>query len=100
MNIFKIKKTDSFNIIENIENFLKKTPREVAQVDISDLNLIDASKTALLCSVRFFAKYPDKKIRWSVKDEETRKTISNLKLRNMELEIIDTVAENRILAIK
>ena len=99
MNIFKTKKENSFNIMENIENFLKNPLKQKAEVDISDLNLIDASRTALLCSVRFFAKYPDKKIRWSVKDEETKKTISNLMLKNMELEIKEHAAQNKVYSL-
>ena len=100
MNIFKTKKENSFNIMENIENFLKNPLKQKAEVDISDLNLIDPSRTALLWSVRFFAKYPDKKIRWSVKDEETKKTISNLMLKNMELEIKEHAAQNKVYSLK
>lgn len=106
MNIFKINKLNSFNLFENIENFLKKTRQDNISVDISDLNLIDASRTALLCSTRFFAKYPDKKIRWSVADEETKSVISNLKLNNMELDIkernpyVSQTKYNKVLLLK
>lgn len=100
MNIFKIKKSNSFNVFESIEIFLKKTRQDKLEVDISELNLIEASRMALLCSTRFFAKYPDKKIRWSVADEETKKIISNLKLNNMELGIKEAAVSNKVFALK
>ena len=100
MNIFSIKVLKSNNMIEKIENFLKNSPRQKVDVDISDLNLIDASRVALLSSVRFFATYPDKKICWSVKDEETKRTISNLMLKNMELEIKDNTTAEKVYSIR
>ena len=100
MNIFSIKVPKSDNMIEKIENFLKNSSKEKINVDISNLNLIDASRMALLSSARFFAKYPDKKICWSVKDEETKRTISNLMLKNMELEIKDNTIADKVYSVQ
>ena len=60
-------------MIRKIENFLTKTNEQKAVIDISNLNLIDALKTAILFSTKSFIKFPEKKICWSVKDEETKK---------------------------
>ncbi len=100
MNIFKIKEKMQLKIIENLENFLRKTQEQKAVVDISNLNLLDAARTAILCSTKFFSKYPERKICWSVKDEETKKLISALMLKNMELEIKENTTENKVYAIK
>ena len=87
-------------MIRKIENFLTKTNEQKAVIDISNLNLIDALKTAILFSTKSFIKYPEKKICWSVKDEETKKIISNLMLKNMELEVKTVKEANKVYAIK
>ncbi len=87
-------------MIEKIENFLRKSQEQKTIIDISNLNLIDATKTAIICSTHLFTKYPDKKICWSVKDEETKKTISNLMLKNMELEIKKDATIKKVYALR
>ncbi len=98
MKILKNKKRTQNEIIEKAENFLRKTNCQKVSIDISNLNLIDACKVALICSTKFFTKYPNKKISWSVKDEETKRNISNLMLRNMELKIKGQKMEERVSA--
>ena len=67
-------------------------------VDISHLNLINAVKIAILCSTYCFIKNFKKKICWIVKDEETLRAISILRLRNIEQIIKDNQKERKILA--
>ncbi len=67
-------------------------------VDISHLNLINAVKIAILCSTYCFIKNFKKKICWIVKDEETLRAISILRLRNIEQIIQDNQKERKILA--
>ena len=100
MNIFKIKEKTQINIADKIEDFLVKCPQNRAEVDISTMNLIDATRIAILCSVNFFTKYPERKICWAVKDEETKKAISRLMLKNMELEIKENTGTNKVYALK
>ena len=45
-------------------------------IDISSFNLIKATKIAILCSTYCFIKDFKKKLCWLVKDEETRRAIS------------------------
>lgn len=100
MNIFKIKEKTQSNIADKIEDFLVKSPQNHAEIDISMMNLIDAMRTAVLWSVNLFTKYPDKKICWAVKDEETKKAISRLMLKNMELKIKENTTANKVYALK
>ncbi len=85
---------------EKIKNFLIETQEEKTFIDISDMNLFEAAKTAVLYSTKLFIKYPDKKICWSVKDEETKKLISSLMLKNMEFEIKEKQRNDKVFAIK
>lgn len=87
-------------MIETIETFLSKTNVNQAFVDISDMNMLDALRTSVLCSTKFFAKYPDKKICWSVKDEETKKAISYFMLNNMELHTKLNTTDSKVYALK
>ena len=51
-------------------------------IDISSFNLIKATKIAILCSTYSFIKDFKKKLCWLVKDDETRRAISILRLQN------------------
>ena len=44
-------------------------------IDISDMNLISATKTAIFCSTFCFIKNFKKRLCWLVKDEETKRAI-------------------------
>ena len=56
-------------------------------IDISSLNLFQATKVAILTSTYCFINNFNKKLCWEVKDEQTQKAISILRLRNMEQKI-------------
>ena len=71
--------------IKGISEFLFTTKEFNPTIDISSLNILEASRTALILSTEFFTKFPERTIRWEVKDEETKRNISVLKLKNMEL---------------
>ena len=58
-------------------------------VDISNMNLIKATKVAILCSTYCFIKNFKKKICWIVADEEIKRAISILRLRNIEQILIN-----------
>ena len=64
-------------------------------VDISDMNLFQATKIAILCSTYCFLNNFEKKICWLVKDEQTKKAISILRLRNMEQQIKENTIQKR-----
>ncbi len=91
-NIKKIRLSKNDFIID-LEKTSLKLPYKVLQdkyiVDISSYNLISATKYAILCSTYCFIKNFKKKICWLVKDEEIKKAISILRLRNTEQEVIN-----------
>ena len=74
-------------IVERIKIFINRNKCAEFEADISLLNLVDASKTAILCSTYHFAKYPDGRILWDLRDEQTVRLIMPVKLRNMELRV-------------
>lgn len=77
------------DMVSKIKAFINKNQCRELEADISLLNLVDASKTALLCSTYHFAKYPDGRISWEVADEQTKQIINTMKLKNMELMVKD-----------
>lgn len=56
-------------------------------LDLCHLNLIDAAKFAISYSTHIFLKDKDKKIYLTLKDEQTKKLIEPLKLRNTVLAV-------------
>lgn len=88
------------SIIQSIESFFKKTKEQEALVDISDMNPLDAARTAVLCSTRAFVQFPGRKIRWKLRDSQTKGIISSLILDNMELEIKYSSTTNKAYATK
>lgn len=78
---------DIFEVIEETKNFISEYDCPFVNIDISGLNLIDATKVCILCSTFHFAKYWNGKIKWIVKDELTKIQISKLKLINIEIEV-------------
>jgi len=85
-------------VIERIKLFINKNKCDEFEADISLLNLIDASRTALLCSTYHFSKYPEGRIYWDLRDEQTRMLINPMRLMNMELRVkqVQTQANNVI----
>ena len=53
-------------------------------IDISEMNLINAVKIAILTSTYCFINNFKKKLCWIVADDEIRRAISILRLRNVE----------------
>ncbi len=74
-------------VVEYIKSYINKNECSEFEADISLLNLIDASRTSILCSTHHFAKYPEGRIYWILKDEQTRSLIMPMRLKNMELRV-------------
>ncbi|MBR2068443.1 MAG: hypothetical protein IJ877_01650 [Candidatus Gastranaerophilales bacterium] len=53
-------------------------------IDISDMNLLKATRIAILASTYCFINNFKKKLCWVVADDEIRRAISILRLRNVE----------------
>ena len=51
-------------------------------------------------STKLFTQFPDKTVKWIVKDVETKKIISNLILKNMKVEIKNCTVADRVYSIR
>ena len=67
-------------------------------IDISNMNLINATKLAILCSTYCFIKNFKKKICWLVADEEIKKAINILRLKNIESIAYKTNSKRMVIA--
>ena len=87
MNSIKEIKFSQKNIVitseKNFLNFPLKIQKNEYQIDISNLNLIEAVRIAILCSTFCFINNVQKKLHWIVKDEEIKRAISILRLSNI-----------------
>lgn len=99
-HIKQIKLSKDEFIVEGEGTSLKLPYRNVNKkfiVDISEMNLLNATKIAILCSTFCFINGFKKKICWLVKDEEIRRAIGILRLRNME-PVVKLSTDERIMA--
>ena len=80
-------KNSIFEAITEAKDYISRNDCKFLSIDISGLNLIDAMKVCILSSTYHFAKYNDGKIKWFVKDENTKKQIEMLNLDNIEIAI-------------
>lgn len=67
-------------------------------IDISNMNLINATKLSILCSTYCFIKNFKKKICWLVADEEIKKAINILRLKNIESIAYKTNSKRMVIA--
>lgn len=99
--IKKIKLSQDEFIIETDNSSLKlpyKKENKRFIIDISRMNLINATRIAILCSTYCFINGFKKKICWLVKDDETKRAIGILRLKNMEQTVASFETE-RIMAV-
>lgn len=68
-------------------------------VDISNMNLINATKIAILCSTYCFINDFKKKICWLVADEEIKKAINILRLKNIESVVLSANTNRMAVAL-
>ena len=98
-NIKNIRLSNDNFIIELEESSLKLNYKDEADkyvIDISNMNIINATKTAIFCSTYCFIKNFKKKLCWLVKDEETKRAISILRLKNVEQQIKNQNKEKKV----
>ena len=84
---FLINKTtkDAINLVESIKNYIQEHDCPDLSMDISNLNIIDASKVTILCSTYHWSKYPEGKISWLINSEEVKDLVKPLNLGNINL---------------
>lgn len=69
-------------ILNSIKSAIRKSKSANMTVDISMLNLIDASKIATMASTYHFLKFSDGKINWIVNSKEIEKMLKPMNLGN------------------
>lgn len=75
-----------------------KNETDICTVDISDMNLINAVRFAILCSTHFFIKNFKQKLCWVVGDEEIKRAISILRLKNIKKCMVNASKERLVRA--
>ena len=73
---------DPERILNNIKSAIRKSKSANMTVDISMLNLIDASKIATMASTYHFLRFSDGKINWIVNSKEIEKMLKPMNLGN------------------
>lgn len=92
MNNIKQIRLSKNDFIIDLEEASLKLPYIILEdkylIDISAFNLINATKYAILCSTYCFINNFKKTLCWIVADEETKRAISILRLKNTEQAVI------------
>lgn len=74
-------------IIDGLNNHISRHDCEKLSIDISILNLLDATKVGAICSTHHFSKYPFGSLEWIVKDVETKNTLKMLSMKTTKTSI-------------
>lgn len=72
-------------LVESIKNYIYENDCPRLTMDISHLNLMDASKVTVLCSTYHWAKYPNGQISWKISAPEIKELVKPLNLGNIRL---------------
>jgi len=78
-------KTNAINLVEEIKNYIFEHDCPNLSMDVSHLNIIDASKVTIICSTYHWSKYPNGKINWAIKSKEIKDLVRPLNLGNINL---------------
>lgn len=76
---------DTINLVESIKNFIHENDCPNLSMDVSHLNIIDASRVTILCSTYHWAKYPNGEISWKIGSDEIKELVNPLNLGNIRL---------------
>ena len=99
MNTIKeIKVLENHFIVDYEASSLKlkcKVENDKYIIDISKMNLINATKTAIFCSTYCFINNFKQTLCWIVADEEIKRAISILRLKNVEQIVKEKVQKRK-----
>lgn len=85
MKFISFKKHNSTEILERVEQYIKESDCREMGLDLSTLNLFDASRILLLSSALHYSKYPEGKLTCKVHSEGIKSLIAGLSTRNLEI---------------
>lgn len=81
-----LKKTSDLNeFVENVKTFITENECPDLSIDLSHLNLMDASKATVLCSTYHWAKYPEGEVHLKTNSEHLKSLVTPLCLGNVSL---------------
>ena len=80
-----LKLTGSGSLAGRIKNYIKKYDCPVITLDLSALNVFEASKIMLLSSAYHYSKYPKGKLRCHVASDSIMNLIAGLPAKNLEI---------------
>lgn len=83
--IFSGTENNTTKLVEDIKNYILEHDCPNLSMDVSKLNIIDASKVTIVCSTYHWAKYPKGKISWKINSNEIKELIKPLNLGNIRL---------------
>ena len=75
---------NSKSTVNYINDYIDSYNCEKLCVDISFLNIIDASYVATVCSTKHFVKYPNGKISWKISSNIVKECANRFQLGNTE----------------
>ena len=75
-------------MVNDIRQYIEQNDCPNLSLDISNLNLIDASKATILCSTYHWAKYPKGKINLFTSTPEVKNIVNSLNLGNVILKTL------------
>jgi len=76
---------NTINLVESIKNYINEHDCPTLSMDVSRLNIIDASKVTILCSTYHWTKYPNGEISWKINSDEIKELVNPLNLGNIKL---------------
>ncbi|MDD3437269.1 MAG: hypothetical protein PHC64_08975 [Candidatus Gastranaerophilales bacterium] len=79
------KNNKSTNLVESIKKYISEHDCPVLSMDISNLNILEASKVTILCSTYHWSKYPNGEINWKINSNEVRELVNPLNLGNIKM---------------
>ncbi len=85
MKFMSFKKHNSAEILERIETYINESDCKEMGIDISCLNIFDASKILLVTSALHYSKYPEGKLKCKVQSEGIKNLIAGFSTRNLEI---------------
>ena len=78
--------TSTEDVVNSVREYIEEHDCPDLSMDISRLNLIEASKVTILCSTYHWAKYPQGHLNLLIGSNEVRELVKSLHLGNVSLQ--------------
>lgn len=77
--------SNMIDLVQEIKDYIYTNDCPKLSMDVSHLNIIDASKVTIICSTYHWAKYPNGEISWKINSPEIKEFVKPLNLGNIRL---------------